>query len=75
MITIDGKLYITKEVNSIVISYAKEIVLRQLLLQFSFKNKKVTNLLESVSYYIGDPPPIDIELELRDVVGSFIKKT
>jgi len=77
MITIDDKLYITKEVNSIVVSYAKEIVLRQLLLEFSFKtkkDKKVTDLLGTVSYYNGDLPPIDIQLELAKLVSSFIKK-
>ena len=56
MITIDDKLYITKEVNKVVIRYAKEVVLRQLLLDFSFKNpekpKKLTNIIEAVNFDI-----------------------
>lgn len=31
MITIDDKLYITKEVNNIVVNYSKNTVLRKLL--------------------------------------------
>jgi hypothetical protein len=77
MITINDKLYITEEVNGIVVGYAKEIVIRQLLLEFSFKttkNKKVTDLLETISFYNGDIPPVDMQLELTNLVGSFIKK-
>lgn len=77
MITIDEKLYITKEVNNIVVSYAKTKVLKQLLLVFSFekdnKNKTVSNLLESTNFCNGDLN-LDVEVELIDFIYSFLKK-
>ena len=77
MIDIDDKLYITKEVNSIVISYAKTVVIRKLLLGFSFEensnNKTVSSILENVNFCNGDLNP-DVELELIEFIYPFLKK-
>ena len=57
MISIEDKMYITKQINTIVVRYAKQVVLKQLLLQFSFNKpkkahkKKAKNAIEN---YIED---------------------
>lgn len=77
MITIKEKLYVTQEVNNIVCDYAKQIVLSELLMQFAFgcsePKEEVTNLIERVSYYNGDLPPEDCQLELIELVQDFLK--
>ena len=76
MITIDDKLYITKEVNSIVVRYAQTVVLRKLLLEFSFeknsKNKNITDLLESVNHCNG-VLDIFVEEEMENIIYPFVK--
>lgn len=78
MITIDEKLYITKEVNNIVVSFAKKVVLKKLLLEFSFtsenENREVTDLIKTVGYYNGDLPDTEVQLELIDLINSFLKE-
>lgn len=77
MITIDEKLYITKEVNNIVVSYAKAKIIRQLLLEFSFEkddnNKVISTFLENTNFCNGILNP-DIEVELIDFIYGFLKK-
>lgn len=77
MITINDKLYITKEVNSIVVRYAKTVVIRKLLLEFSFgknsKNKNITDLLESVNYCNGILD-IFVEEEMGKIIYPFVKR-
>ena len=55
MITIDDKLFITEDVNKIVVSYAKQVVLRKLLTQFSFtyseEQKNVSELIVAVTIF------------------------
>lgn len=74
MITITDKLFITKEVNDIVVRYAKEIVLKELLMSFSFVNgdgrSVVSELIQDVGFYKGDVPP-EIELQLLDLIYCF----
>ncbi|WP_111706570.1 hypothetical protein [Lutibacter citreus] len=76
MITINDKLYITKEVNNIVVSYAKTIVLRKLLINFSFKkdskNKIITDHLESVNHCKG-VLDVFVEEEMDDFIYPFVK--
>lgn len=54
MITIDEKLYIKKNVNEIVVSYSKHVVLRNLLNQFSFtlneEQQCVSELIKEVNF-------------------------
>ena len=77
MITIDEKLYVTKEINGVLIDYAKENVLKKLLLKFSFRKKnnkeKVTDLIESVGYYNGDMVPSEQHLDLVNLIHNFLK--
>lgn len=79
MITIDDKLYITKEVNEVILDYARKVVIKDLLKQFSFegtlkkKKKKVSNLLETVNFYNGDISP-EVKIELIDFIDSFLNK-
>ncbi len=77
MITIDEKLYITKEVNNIIISYSKSVVIRKLLLTFSFEegsnNKTISPLLENANFCNGDLNP-DIEFELFEFIHPFLKE-
>ena len=84
MISIEDKMYITKQINTIVVRYAKQVVLKQLLLQFSFnkpkkahkkKAKNVTHLIESVSnyneHYSSTSP--ELALEVLECVWAFLK--
>ncbi|TLP79241.1 hypothetical protein [Maribacter sp. ACAM166] len=75
MITIDDQLLVTDEMNVIVIEYTKKIVLKKLLMAFSFESKGhsqvVTDLIQSVNYYGMDTIPPEIELELSAYVWSF----
>lgn len=76
MINIKDKLYVTKEINYIIVSYAKDKVLRKLLKQFSFNGntKKISELLQIVSYYNGDAPPIDQQDEMQTLIFNFLKQ-
>lgn len=84
MISIDDKMYITKEINTVVTQYAKQVLIKQLLLQFSFvkpkkahkkKAKNVTALLENVSNYNENYDNLDptYQLEILEVVWAFLK--
>lgn len=76
MITINDKLYITKEINNIVVRYAQAVVLRKLLLEFSFeknsKNKDITDLLESVNHCNG-VIDVFVEEEMENIIYPFVK--
>lgn len=76
MINIDDKLYVTKEINAIIVSYAKDKVLRKLLKRFSFKEntKKISDLLQDVSYYNGDAPPLEQQDEMETLIFDFLKQ-
>ena len=83
MINIDEKMYITKEVNAIVIAYAKEVLLKNFLMEFCFykpekvykkKSKNITALFRTMSYYNGDKPPEQEQLEVIDMVSEFLEK-
>ena len=77
MITIIDKLFITEEVNTIVVQYAKEIVLKELLVSFSFDSttdkRNVSELIQSIGYYNGDEPPPEDNLKLIDFIYTFTK--
>jgi len=77
MITINDKLYITKEINNIVFSYAKTVILRKLLIAFSFekdsKNKTITELLESVNHCNG-VLDMFVEEEMENIIYPFVKR-
>lgn len=77
MITIDDQLLVTDEMNAIVIGYTKKIVLKNLLMAFSFESKGhsqiVTDIIQSVNYYGADTKPPEIELELSAYVWSFFR--
>lgn len=77
MITIDDKLYITNEVNLVLIKYAKTKVLRDLLHLFSFgeltNTNHVTELIENVSYYNGDLPPQDSQYEMISLINEYLQ--
>lgn len=78
MITIDNKLYITEDVNKVVVSFAKQVVLRKLLIQFSFtlKNdkKRVSELITAINFYNGDIPDYEQQEELLLLIIGFIKE-
>lgn len=77
MITIDDKLYITKEVNRIVVKYAKTVIIRKLLLEFSYdsdtEEKIVSSKLESTNFYNGDLNS-EVEIGLKNFINFFIKR-
>ena len=60
MITIEEKLYITKEVNQIVVKYAEKIVLDDLLKTYSFVDKNdfihLTQLIMDVYNFCPEKP-------------------
>lgn len=76
MITINEKLYITDDVNEIVVSYAKHVVLRKLLTQFSFtfheEQKYVSELIKKVSSYYGDLPDYEQQHDIIVLIADFI---
>jgi len=75
LITVDDKLLITTEINIITVDYAKKIVLRKLLMIFSFEqNSEVfTDLLQSLNFYGMDGKPTELEFELSTLLNDFIK--
>lgn len=76
MISINDKLFITKEVNSIMVAYAKKVVLRKLILEFCFESQSntetISDLLESVNFY-GFDIPYEIEIGLSEFLQRFTK--
>lgn len=81
MITFDEKLIITKQVNEIVCRYAKKVVIKKMLFEFSFPDglkddlseTTINPLLETLVYYQGDYYP-DTLLEVTDFIHSFLQK-
>lgn len=75
MITIDDQLLVTNEMNAVVIDYTQKIVLKKLLIKFSFKSRGhaevVTDLVQSVNYYGMDTQPPEIEIELSAYLWDF----
>lgn len=75
MITVDDQLLVTDEMNAIVLDYTHKIVLKKLLMAFSFESigntEVVTDLIQSVNYYGMDTKPPEIELELSAYVWDF----
>ena len=63
MITIDDKLFVTKEMADVMVTYTQKIILKKFLMDLSFDNKggelKLTNLLQNLNYYNGDTPDGD----------------
>ena len=76
MITIDDKLYITKEINNVVVSFSKKNVLRKLLMQFSFTNndekKHVSDLIVAVNFYLGDLPDYEQQHDMLLLIIDFL---
>ena len=76
MITINDKLFITKEVNEIVIDFAKQIVLRKLLLKFSFdanvKKKEISDLIVNVNFHNENIKKSNLQVELKSLITSFL---
>jgi len=82
MINIEEKMYITKEVNAILVAYANEIIVKKFLLELSFykpnkvhkkKAKNITELLITMSYYNGDIPGEE-QIEVIGIVSKFLEK-
>ena len=69
-------MFITKEVNSIMVTYAKKVVLRKLILAFCFEsqpyNETISDLLKSVNFH-GFDIPHEIELGLIKFLNRFTK--
>ena len=67
-------MFITKEVHSATVAYFQKIVLRKLLIEFSFgpqsNNRAITDLIKSVNYY-GFDLPYEIELALFEMLWRF----
>ncbi|WP_417785491.1 hypothetical protein [Tenacibaculum sp.] len=76
MITASEQLLVTKEINNIVVAFAKDKVLRKLITQFAFENNtnKPTDLLQTVSFYHGDIPPPEEHLTILELVWDFQKQ-
>lgn len=82
MITINEKLFVTKQINQVICRYAKKILIKDLLLKFSFNTNgnKLTDfesddinpLLETLNFNDGI---IDIDHleEVEDFISNFIK--
>ncbi len=79
MITIDDKLYVTKEMAFVMMEYTRKIVLKKLLNRLSFrsdgKKKKLNYLLQNLNYYNGDTPEGDDYFELHNLISKFINNT
>ncbi len=75
MISIDEKLYVTKEINEILISYAKDKVLRKLFIGFSFDDKtgEISQLIQDLSFCYDENPSTELQLELFTVVSNFLR--
>lgn len=77
MITIDEKLYITKEVNQILVKYAEKIVLKNLLFSYSFENrndfKKLTELVQDVRRFCPNRPIKSTAIQLTKFCESFLR--
>ena len=67
-------MFITKDINTVIIDYFKKSVLRKLLMAFSFEpqsnNKAITNLFKSINHY-GSDLPIEYELDLFEMLWQF----
>lgn len=67
-------MFITKEVNSTTVAYFKKIVLRKLLMAFSFEplsnDSTITDLFKNINHY-GFDLPYEIELCLFGMLWSF----
>lgn len=76
MITIDDKLFITEDVNKIVVSYAKQVVLRKLITQFSFtyseEQKNVSEFIVAVNFYLGDLPDYQQQHDMMLLIADFL---
>jgi len=76
LITINDKLFITKEINSITVAYVKKLLLRKLLMAFCFEsqsnNGTITELFKSLNFY-GFDMPYEIELTLLAFLRLFKK--
>ncbi|MDF0714562.1 hypothetical protein PY092_00250 [Muricauda sp. 334s03] len=74
LIGIGDKMFITKDINSATVAYFKKIVLRKLLIAFSFQpqsnNEAITDLLKSVNHY-GFDLPSELELDLYGMLMKF----
>ena len=77
MITIDEKLYVTKEVNQILVKYTEQVVLKDLLLCYSFgkgkEPKELTKLIKGVHFFCPERPIQLTAMELREFCKSFLK--
>lgn len=77
MITIDNKLLITKEINTILVDYAQKIVLRRLFIALSFEStengKMITDLIQSLNFYGIGATPIELDFELMNLISGFIQ--
>lgn len=77
MITIDDRLYVTKEINTIVVSYAKNLLLRKLLIEVCFESKQniddITDLIQSLNFYGMDTKPSETEHNLLERLWVFVE--
>lgn len=77
MITIEDKLFITKEVNLVLYKYAKEIIQRELLYLYSFSNNPnssvISELIVDISSHKGNVLPPELQHQLSDLVHKFIE--
>jgi len=77
MISIDEKLYITREINQIVVDYAKKVVLKDMLFAYSFENKRgekeLTVLIKEVHSFCPDRPTKNSAKKLTEFVKSYLQ--
>ena len=66
----------TEDVNKIVVSYAKQVVLRKLITQFSFtyseEQKNVSELIVAVNFYLGDLPDYQQQHDMMLLIVDFL---
>ena len=74
LINISDKMFITKDVNAATLAYFKGIVLRKLLMAFSFVskpyNRTITDLFKSINHY-GFNLPNELEIDLFGMLWQF----
>ncbi|MDF4221091.1 hypothetical protein PXC01_05790 [Maribacter sp. M208] len=77
MISIDEKLYITREINQIVVDYAEKVVLKDMLFAYSFENtrgkKELTVLIKEVHSFCPDRPTKNTAKKISEFVKSYLQ--
>ena len=73
MISIDEKLFITADINRVLVKYAEVVLIKQLLNLFAYnKGKKNSELFKEVNYFNGAVLPFEYEEILNNFISNFI---